>query len=330
MYNNTKNNEEEYFNVKLKDVYNDAKFRKNVNWKDLIQEFRRCFPSQEIMDWEKVEINLKKFEMNKSAISKKMSLFYKELLRIKKDYYSYLEKRKNKSAGKIIDDAVEEKKIQKEKPIQINSSANPAIQTKTVINISKDSTLPKFNKNEQKLVSNLTKYYISFADIVKNKQFTKIIDLEGLKINANKILKKQNLNRGVNWKDLDKKLFSFMVNKLLNKLSNKSIENSILRQFEEVENHYQHFVKFKNVKEKDLKSLDSIIPNKNVRKEDKKNSKSEKKYVNSVPIKSKAKYCNKDCVKICQNNFPKYEDFASCSKSACLCDEFDILSKIPN
>lgn len=309
--------ETQYLAVRLQDVYNDKMFRKQVNWVKVIQEFQKNFPREKTFDWEKVESKLVAFVMKKLALSRSSSLFCKGLLKIKEDYFSFKEKVHKRAELKKMEEKI---KAQKNREIK-TAVQKETVMTKTVNkNIHNNSngnltkTITKSSPIEKEKVRNLTTNYIPFSKIVKDKQFVKLTGMSTLQFPKN-----------TNWKQFDTKLINYMITRLLNRVNLNSKESLLLRRFEEIEYSYQHYSKYKNVKET-VKSLDAIIPKKvEVVKKDISRV-SGNKVTNSKNTLNKQNQCTEQCVSICQNYFPKYKDFIDCSSKACSCSEYDVIS----
>ena len=214
-------------------------------------------------------------------------------------------------------------KIKDVKPVTETNKAknNESLPTNFKNKIENKQVLPNNNSNGSKIsnyklkpeeeikVRNLTNNYISYSVIIKDKEFLKLIDFDGLKTKVKIFLKLTFSSKKINWKVVDGKVFEFMKNKILDNSISK--ENKTLKELEEIQISYQQYHKYKFVKE-NLKNLDSLIPKIN-----------KTKFIISTP---EHEYCNVNCVEICKINFSSYKDFIKCSKSACLCSKFDILS----
>jgi hypothetical protein len=274
-----------------------------VDWQYLVGEYLRNYPDEAEFNWEKIEQKLNRYFENYGAISKSQTLLLAEILRVKKDYYDYLQNKPQQ--GKEIN--AEPKKIVKS--------------TKT--------NTKKLSKQQIEIVKSIAKEYKSITLILQNQEFMRLIDLTDLQRIA-RILLNQTLNEKVNWKRVDNLLLNFMKNKAINISNSMSKDTTlVLQQFEDIEKNYQHYSIHSNIKE-DLKNLDILLP-KEVTTKTAINQ--ELSYNTKIQIPKnkvttkKGNFCNSECVKICQSNFNKYKPFLSCSKSACLCSEFDLISK---
>jgi len=301
--NQTNTNLNLYSKVQLQDIYNDKFFRNQVNWGLIVEEYQKNFPKEKSLIWDRVEGRLKTYLANHVAVSKKTSIFFRELLKIKQEYYDFKKKYNTKSSRKSVNSS-------RNSP---NSRQSSNVKT---VKITKDSRISKsfkLNKIDQEKVKNLTKNYIPFAKILSDKLFVKVTGVNTIQF-----------SKDTNWKQFDQKLLNFMKNRLLNRVNLKKKENIFMKRFEEIQYSYQYYIKNKSIKE-NVKSLDSLLPKKQFLST-KDQAKTVKK-TESTKIVNIASYCNVDCVGICQHNFKSYKDFISCSKQACLCSEYDILSK---
>lgn len=270
---------------------------------------------------------------------------YKDILKIKKEYENYKEKKLLKNAqnyeniklNKILSNKQFVDKINL-KEIQIiakKMSTDEIINWKKIdfqvsnliikkkLNDTERKNIYKINElkrkyinflRENKMLKALITNYVNFTLIVQNKNFLKLIDYELLQKNARMLLGTNNSTK-INWVIINAELFNFMKSKIKNLKLNIRKENyEILKLFEVIENKYKDYLNKQIVKE-DLKDIDTIINN----------NKAQKKVLNKKLIHSN---CSSDCVKVCRYNFNLPKEFLSCTKIACFCTDKEVLSKI--
>jgi len=139
-------------------------FRNQVNWGLIVEEYQKNFPQEKSFILKKVEGRLKTYLANHVAVSKKTSIFFRELLKIKQEYYDFKKKYNTKSSRKSVN------------PSRNSQNSRQSAYVKTVKN-TKDSRISKsfkLNKIEVEKVKNLTRNYIPFSKILNDKLFVKV------------------------------------------------------------------------------------------------------------------------------------------------------------
>lgn len=296
------NSQKSYLDINIADAFRDPAFKRREDWGKLMNDYNKIFPEDNGFNFKKVEKRLADFQLNEEAYTDDQKNLFHELIKVKKDYSKFLYKVRLSRQTK------------KETQNSSEIASTGLLQTET-----------RLSQEDKQKIDKIRKAFVSFKKIISDKEFMRILDFNDFQRLSFTALNQTFSGKDINWNTLDKEFLKYKEASALNKT--KTYSKNVLQaldQLEQIENTFVGYKRHKKVKE-DLKSIDSIIPKSNVNKTQKElhpNS-----TVKSKHSKQKLNFCTRDCVNICHNNFIKIKDFLSCSKSACLCSEFEIISK---